>query len=61
MTGIHGLHVIAGLVLMLVVLGRLAQGAYRDGDLEGPYAISYYWHFVDIVWIGLFATLFLLR
>jgi cytochrome c oxidase subunit III len=61
MTGMHGLHVLAGLILMLVLLGRMAQGAYRDGQLDGPHAISYYWHFVDLVWIALFATLFLLR
>jgi cytochrome c oxidase subunit III len=61
MTGLHGLHVLAGIVLMLVVLGRMAQGAYRDGVVDGPEAVGYYWHFVDIVWIGLYATLFLLR
>jgi cytochrome c oxidase subunit III len=61
MTGIHGLHVLAGLVLMLVVLGRLAQGAYRGGRIEGAHAIGYYWHFVDVVWIALFATIFILR
>ena len=61
MTGMHALHVLAGLILMLVLLGRLAQGAYREGELDGPRAFSYYWHFVDIVWVGLFATLFLLR
>jgi cytochrome c oxidase subunit III len=61
MTGFHGLHVTAGLVLMLVVLGRLAQGAYRAGRVDGVHAIGYYWHFVDAVWIALFATLYLLR
>jgi cytochrome c oxidase subunit 3 len=61
MTGFHGLHVAAGLVLMLVILGRLAQGAYRDGDVDGARAISYYWHMVDGVWVGLFLTLYVLR
>jgi heme/copper-type cytochrome/quinol oxidase subunit 3 len=61
MTGLHGLHVTAGLALMLVILGRLAQGAYRDGDVDGPRAISYYWHLVDVVWVGLFLTLYVLR
>ena len=61
MTGFHGLHVAGGLVLMLVILGRLAQGAYRDGNLTGPQAVAYYWHFVDVVWVALYATLFLLR
>ena len=61
MTGIHWLHVAAGLVLMMVVLGRLAQGAYRGGNLDGMHAAAYYWHFVDGVWIALFLTLFVLR
>jgi len=61
MTGFHGLHVIAGVLLMLVVLGRMAQGAYRGGTVDGPEAVGYYWHFVDAVWIGLYATIFLLR
>ena len=61
MTGLHWLHVAAGLVLMCVVLGRIAQGAYRGGQIDGLHAVGYYWHFVDIVWIGLFATLFLVR
>jgi cytochrome c oxidase subunit 3 len=61
MTGIHWLHVAAGLVLMIVVLGRLAQGAYRSGNLDGMHAAAYYWHFVDGVWVALFLTLFVLR
>jgi len=61
MTGFHGLHVIAGVLLMLVILGRMAQGAYGDGIIDGPEAVGYYWHFVDVVWIGLYATIFLLR
>ena len=61
MTGLHGLHVLAGLALMLVVLARAAQGAYRRGGADRVHAVGYYWHFVDVVWIGLFATLFLVR
>ncbi len=61
MTGFHGLHVIVGVLLMLVVLGRMVQGAYRDGNIDGPESAGYYWHFVDVVWIGLYATIFLLR
>jgi cytochrome c oxidase subunit 3 len=61
MTGFHGLHVITGVLLMLVILGRMAQGAYREGTVDGPEAVGYYWHFVDVVWVGLYATIFLLR
>ncbi|HEV8207387.1 MAG TPA: heme-copper oxidase subunit III [Acidimicrobiia bacterium] len=61
MTGFHALHVAAGLLLMLVALA-IATG-------PGPVArrapvvdsIGYYWHFVDVVWIGLFTTIFVIR
>ena len=62
MTGLHWLHVAAGLVLMCVVLGRIGRRArIATGNIDGLHAVGYYWHFVDIVWIGLFATLFLVR
>ncbi|GIU96259.1 MAG: cytochrome b [Actinomycetota bacterium] len=61
LTGAHALHVAAGLVLMLLVLLRAAQGAYRGGRVEGAHAVGLYWHFVDAVWIGLYATLWVLR
>lgn len=60
LTGLHFLHVLAGAVLMIVVLGRAAQGAFRH-DVDGLHAIGYYWHFVDAVWIALFLTLFVLK
>jgi cytochrome c oxidase subunit 3 len=61
MTGFHWLHVLSGVALMAVVLGRAAQGAYAGGDRDGPEAVGYVWHFVDVVWVLLFATLFLIR
>lgn len=61
MTGLHGLHVLAGLALILVVLGRSAQGAYEVGRVDGVHAVGYYWHFVDVVWVGLFTALFVVR
>ena len=61
MTGFHGLHVVGGLVLMILVVGRLAPGGDRDADVTGQHAVAYYWHFVDVVWVALFATLFVLR
>ena len=62
MSGLHGLHVLLGLVAMIALLGRLA-GSLKGGDPGETsvfQAVSYYWHFVDIVWIGLFSALFLL-
>jgi cytochrome c oxidase subunit 3 len=61
MTGAHGLHVLVGLGLMTVVLGRVRQGAYRGGAIEGPEAVAYYWHFVDAVWVALFLVLYVLK
>ena len=60
MSGIHGLHVLLGLVAMLALLGRMAGARGDVGELPVFQAVSYYWHFVDIVWIGLFSALFLL-
>lgn len=61
-TGFHGIHVIGGLVAFLLVLGR-SFSAKRFGQHEATFAIvvSYYWHFVDVVWIGLFAIIYLVQ
>jgi cytochrome c oxidase subunit 3 len=59
MTGLHGLHVLLGLVAMLALLGRLAGSKQDPGETAVFQGVSYYWHFVDIVWIGLFSALFL--
>lgn len=60
MSGLHGLHVLLGLVAMLALLGRLAGKKGDPGETAVFQAVSYYWHFVDIIWIGLFSALFLL-
>jgi cytochrome c oxidase subunit 3 len=61
MTGFHGLHVIGGMLAMLVVLGRSALPGFGPADVASVEVVTYYWHFVDVVWIGLFATLFFVR
>jgi cytochrome c oxidase subunit 3 len=61
MTGLHGLHVIIGLIAMIFLLGRMKGPAGDPGELSVFQGISYYWHFVDIVWVGLFTCLFLLK
>lgn len=60
MTGFHGLHVILGLLAMIAVLGRLAGPGKDPGEIAVVQSLSYYWHFVDVVWVGLYSTLFLL-
>jgi len=58
-TGFHALHVTAGLVAFLLIIGR-AFVAKRFGHYEATSAIvvSYYWHFVDVVWLALFAVVY---
>ncbi len=61
-TGFHGLHVVGGLIAFLFLLGR-SFTSKRFGHHEATTAIvtSYYWHFVDVVWIALFATIYLIK
>jgi len=61
-TGFHGAHVIGGLIAFLLTIGR-AYAAKNFGHKEATTAIvvSYYWHFVDVVWIGLFLVIYVLK
>ena len=61
-TGLHGLHVFLGLVAMTFLAVRMKGRLHGDpGELSNFQAVSYYWHFVDVVWIGLYSCLFLLK
>jgi len=60
MTGLHGLHVLLGLIAMVALFARMSGPKGDAGETPVFQAVSYYWHFVDIVWIGLFSALFLL-
>lgn len=61
-TGFHGLHVTGGLIAFLLVIGR-AYAVKHFGHKEATSAIvvSYYWHFVDVVWIALFLVIYVLK
>lgn len=61
MTGVHGLHVILGLIVMMFLLGRMAGDRGDPGEMNVYQAVGYYWHFVDFMWIGIFSCLFLLK
>jgi cytochrome c oxidase subunit 3 len=61
MSGLHGLHVTLGLVAMIFLLGRLKGPKGDPGETPVFQGVSYYWHFVDVVWVGLYACLFLLK
>ncbi len=61
-TGFHGLHVTGGLIAFLLVLGRTyVARKFTHEQAVSAIVVSYYWHFVDIVWIGLFATIYLIQ
>ncbi len=61
-TGFHGIHVTGGLIAFLLVLGRpyLAR-KFTHEQAVSAIVVSYYWHFIDVVWIGLFATIYLVQ
>jgi cytochrome c oxidase subunit 3 len=61
MTGFHGMHVIGGMLAMVLLLGRAGSRRFGAAELPAVEMVSYYWHFVDVVWVALWATLFLLK
>ncbi|NEP55742.1 MAG: heme-copper oxidase subunit III [Symploca sp. SIO2G7] len=59
LTGFHGLHVFTGVLLQLLMLGRsFIPGNYDNGEF-GVAATSLFWHFVDVIWIVLFALIYI--
>jgi len=56
-TGLHGLHVLAGMVIM----GIISKDALKNQNLHRVEAIGIYWHFVDLVWIFLFPLLYIAK
>jgi len=61
-TGFHGLHVTGGLIAFLLVLGRtFVARRFTHEQAVTAIVVSYYWHFVDVVWIALFFTIYVLK
>jgi cytochrome c oxidase subunit 3 len=61
-TGFHGLHVTGGLFAFIFLLGRTyAAKRFTHEQQVSAIVVSYYWHFVDVVWIGLFTTIYLIH
>jgi len=62
-TGFHGLHVSAGVIYLAIVARRVQQGRYEHGPGGPNYQIveiaGLYWHFVDLVWVFIFALFYL--
>lgn len=61
-TGFHAMHVTGGLIAILLIIGRtFTTRRYTHAQAAGAIVTSYYWHFVDVVWIALFSTIYLLK
>jgi cytochrome c oxidase subunit 3 len=61
-TGFHALHVTGGLIAFLLIIGRtFTTRRYTHAQATGAVVTSYYWHFVDVVWIVLFSMIYLLK
>ncbi|MCW0213281.1 MAG: heme-copper oxidase subunit III [Pseudonocardia sp.] len=60
-TGFHGLHVTGGLLAFIYLLIRTKLSKFTPAQATAAIVVSYYWHFVDVVWIGLFAVIYFIR
>jgi heme/copper-type cytochrome/quinol oxidase subunit 3 len=59
LTGFHGLHVLGGLILLMLLLGLTWAGRYEQPRKSAVESIGMYWHFVDGVWIFIFSLVYL--
>ena len=60
MTGVHAIHLIVGIGLVLIVLVRALRGRYGSSDYTPVEVTGLYWHFVDVIWIFLYPLLYLI-
>lgn len=60
LTGFHGAHVTLGTFMLAVMLLRALKGHFKHDDCFGFESASWYWHFVDVVWLGLFIFVYIL-
>ncbi len=60
-TGFHALHVTGGLFAFVYLLIRTSMSKFTPQQATAAIVVSYYWHFVDIVWVGLFAVIYFIR
>ncbi|WP_109473102.1 cytochrome c oxidase subunit 3 [Ornithinimicrobium cavernae] len=61
-TGFHGIHVAGGLLAFLLIIGRsFTAKRYTYAQKVGAHVVSYYWHFVDVVWVALFFVIYILQ
>lgn len=60
LTGFHGFHVTLGAFMLSIITARCLRGHFKQSDHFGFEAVSWYWHFVDVVWLGLFIFVYIL-
>jgi cytochrome c oxidase subunit 3 len=58
LTGFHGMHVTIGAVMLVAILGRAVKGHFTPHNHFAFEAVAWYWHFVDVVWLGLFVFVY---
>ena len=60
LTGFHGMHVTLGTIMLIVITLRCMKGHFTADRHFAFEAVAWYWHFVDVVWLGLFIFVYLL-
>jgi cytochrome c oxidase subunit 3 len=60
LTGFHGMHVTLGTFMLIIIWLRVLKGHFDADHHFGFEAVAWYWHFVDVVWIGLFLFVYIL-
>ncbi len=58
LTGFHGAHVTLGVIMLIVILGRVIAGHFSENRHFAFEAVSWYWHFVDVIWLLLFVFVY---
>jgi cytochrome c oxidase subunit 3 len=58
LTGFHGMHVTLGTLMLLIITLRLMKGHFKPDSHFGFEGVAWYWHFVDVVWLGLFVVVY---
>jgi len=60
LTGFHGMHVLLGSIMLIVITLRCMKGHFQPDNHFGFEAVAWYWHFVDVVWLGLYVFVYVL-
>jgi heme/copper-type cytochrome/quinol oxidase subunit 3 len=61
LTGFHGLHVLLGLIALLIFFWLARESDFASGRGEAAFkSVGYYWHFVDVVWVFVLLTVYIL-